>query len=78
MEIIEQGNPGKKYGRIYQYKCSCGCRFNAQYPMDYEEYGYEPLSLTMMVACPCCKKPYTTGLIPELRYYFNSESISYI
>ena len=75
MEIIEQGNP-KIDTRVYQYKCKCGCRFNATYPNDYKEYGFDADSLYMMVACPVCGRPYMRGLIAELRYYFNSESMS--
>ena len=75
MEIIEPGNT-KISTRTYQYKCKCGCRFNATYPNDYREYGYDADSVHMMVPCPVCGRTYMKGLIAELRYYFNSESIS--
>lgn len=74
MEIIEQGK--KPASKIYQYKCICGCRFNATYPQDYKEYGFDEHSIQMAVACPICGRTYTRSLLAELRYYFNSESMT--
>ena len=80
MEIIEQGGPprDRKYGKIYQFKCSCGCRFNAQWPNDFLTYGWNPGDAYSLVGCPCCKKRHKPNLIAELRYYFNSPSITEI
>lgn len=74
MEIIEQGNP-KFDVRIYQFKCKCGCRFNAAYPNDFKQFGYDILSITEMVACPVCGRLHGRGLVSELRYLFDSKSI---
>ena len=69
MEIIQEGN-AKNY-RTYQYKCSCGCRFNADFPADFKEG-----TCLFYVLCPCCGKTFTRSFFARMRYLFNSESIS--
>lgn len=69
--IIKQGKTPRDHDSIYQFKCRCGCEFTAQYPIDFIEYGFDPLSLTMMAPCPTCGIPHARGFIAKMRYYFN-------
>lgn len=68
MEILQKGIPGKKYGKTYQFKCGCGCRFNAQFPHDFALGNYSPY---WVAYCPNCNNVFHRGFFARMRYYFS-------
>lgn len=65
MEIIKKGNK-EKPKKVYQYKCRCGCIFNATFPDDYRAYGYS--ETFDGVSCPFCERVFIPNLFARIRY----------